>query len=175
MADGKRQRTMPTASAVTPLTLRTGAQMPAIGLGCWKIPKDATGDVVVKAIELGYRHLDCASDYGNEAEVGAGIARAIAQGLVTRDELWVTSKLWNTYHAEEHIDGCPNSNKKKKQDFMNQAHIHGTKKPTVPSGSTKGCNYSAAASPHSLGLRIAAHLCSSLLQMPTPCWQQPAD
>jgi len=52
---------------------------------------------------MGYRHLDCACDYGNEAEVGQGIRRAIDEGLVTREELWVTSKLWNTYHAREHV------------------------------------------------------------------------
>jgi len=53
---------------------------------------------------MGYRHLDCACDYGNEAEVGEGIRQAIAEGLVTREELWVTSKLWNTYHRSEHVE-----------------------------------------------------------------------
>ena len=50
------------------------------------------------------RHLDCACDYGNEVEVGLGIARAIDEGLVTREDLWITSKLWNTYHAPEHVE-----------------------------------------------------------------------
>lgn len=52
---------------------------------------------------MGYRHLDCACDYGNESEVGEGIRAAIDQGLVKREELWVTSKLWNTYHRAEHV------------------------------------------------------------------------
>ena len=56
----------------------------------------ACAATVTEAIRIGYRHLDCACDYGNEAEVGQGIAQAIAAGLVTREELWVTSKLWNT-------------------------------------------------------------------------------
>jgi D-xylose reductase len=86
------------------LTLRTGDQMPALGLGTWKIPRDVCADTVFDAIAAGYRHLDCACDYGNEAEVGQGIARAIAEGLVTREELWITSKLWNTYHRPEHVE-----------------------------------------------------------------------
>ena len=78
--------------------------MPAVGFGTWKVPRYATADAVLAAIRLGYRHLDCACDYGNEAEVGAGIQAAIAEGLGTRDELWITSKLWNTYHAREHVE-----------------------------------------------------------------------
>lgn len=102
-----------TAAAVGPgvahsgarvLRLRTGAMMPAVGLGVWKIPKDVCAEAVVSAIRQGYRHIDSACDYGNEVEVGEGIRRAIAEGIVTRDELWVTSKLWNTYHAKEHVE-----------------------------------------------------------------------
>ena len=85
------------------LTLRTGDQMPAVGLGMWKVPKPAAAELVQQAIRTGYRHLDCACDYGNEAEAGRGIRAALSSGLCTRDELWVTSKLWNTYHAPEHV------------------------------------------------------------------------
>ncbi len=55
------------------------------------------------AIGAGYRHLDCACDYGNERAVGAGIATALRDKLCRRDELWVTSKLWNTYHEPKHV------------------------------------------------------------------------
>lgn len=85
------------------LTLANGVQMPAVGLGVWKIVPENVGGVVHTAIELGYRHLDCACDYGNEQGVGDGIAAAIDSGLCTRRDLWVTSKLWNTYHAPEHV------------------------------------------------------------------------
>jgi len=86
------------------LVLRSGDSMPAIGAGMWKVPRDATAVVVVEAIRAGYRHLDCACDYGNEKEVGDGIKLAIEEGLVaSRQDLWVTSKLWNTYHAKEHV------------------------------------------------------------------------
>lgn len=77
--------------------------MPSVGLGLWKIPPEDTADAVVEAICRGYRHLDSAADYGNEKEVGDGIARALADGLCQRDELWVTSKLWNTFHRPEHV------------------------------------------------------------------------
>ena len=77
--------------------------MPAVGLGLWKIDSDAVAQAVYDAIKAGYRHLDSAADYGNEVQVGEGIARAIAEGLCRREELWVTSKLWNTYHREEHV------------------------------------------------------------------------
>jgi len=78
-------------------------QKPVIGLGLWKIPNSECADVVYNAIKSGYRHLDSACDYGNEIQVGEGIARAIDDGLCSREELWVTSKLWNTFHAKEHV------------------------------------------------------------------------
>jgi len=78
-------------------------QMPTVGLGVWKIDKDITAATVEAAIGLGYRAIDCACDYGNEVEVGQGIAAAIAAGVCTREELFITSKLWNTYHAAEHV------------------------------------------------------------------------
>ena len=87
----------------TSFTLRSGLRIPAIGLGLWKIPKESCADTVYTAIKLGYRHLDAACDYGNEKEVGQGIARALADKLCTREELHVTSKLWCTYHAPEHV------------------------------------------------------------------------
>ena len=77
--------------------------MPSVGFGLWKIAPDDCADAVFEAIKAGYRHLDSACDYGNEAAVGEGIARALKEGVCTREELWVTSKLWNTYHAPEHV------------------------------------------------------------------------
>ena len=71
---------------------------PAVGLGLWKIAKPVVADIVEEAVRIGYRHLDSACDYGNEAEAGDGIRRALSAGLCRRDELWVTSKLWNTFH-----------------------------------------------------------------------------
>lgn len=76
---------------------------PSIGLGLWKIPNEQCADVVYNAIKVGYRHLDSACDYGNEVEVGQGISRAIADGLCQREDLYIVSKLWNTYHSKEHV------------------------------------------------------------------------
>ncbi|MEG3767201.1 aldo/keto reductase [Alteromonas sp. 14N.309.X.WAT.G.H12] len=78
-------------------------KIPEVGFGFWKVDKDVCAETTYQAIKAGYRHLDCATDYGNEKEVGEGIKRAIDEGLCSREELWVTSKLWNTFHAPEHV------------------------------------------------------------------------
>ena len=79
--------------------------MPNIGLGVWKLPKEIAADTVYNAIkEANVRMLDCACDYGNEIEVGIGIKRAIDEGIVKREELFITSKLWNTYHEKQYVE-----------------------------------------------------------------------
>ena len=80
--------------------------MPGMGLGVWKIPPAATADAVYTALRLGWRALDCACDYGNEKEVGEGIARAIKDGLCTRADLFITSKLWCTFHEPARVEGA---------------------------------------------------------------------
>ena len=77
--------------------------MPYIGLGLWKADKSTLPDVVEQAIRIGYRHFDSASDYGNETQTGEGLQRAMKQGLVRREELFITTKLWNTYHGRAHV------------------------------------------------------------------------
>ena len=84
----------------------TGQIMPAVGLGLWKLDIDEVADTVYNAIKTGYRHLDNAADYGNEKQVGEGIARAIADGVCCREDLWITSKLWNTFHRQEHVQAA---------------------------------------------------------------------
>lgn len=85
------------------IELASGDQLPAVGLGVWKIDPSEVGAVVSTAIEFGYRHLDCACDYGNEEGVGDGIRDALESNYCSREDLWVTSKLWNTYHDPEHV------------------------------------------------------------------------
>ncbi|PCH33947.1 Aldo/keto reductase [Wolfiporia cocos MD-104 SS10] len=82
---------------------RTGAKMPLVGFGLWKVTKATCADTVYNAIKAGYRLLDGAGDYGNEKEAGEGLRRAIADGIVKREDVWVTSKLWNTFHKHEHV------------------------------------------------------------------------
>lgn len=76
-------------------TLNDGYDFPLLGLGTYKLEAADVEPVVRRAIELGYRHIDTASLYGNEVEVGKAIRDAIAAGDVTREELFVTTKLWN--------------------------------------------------------------------------------
>lgn len=85
------------------LPLTSGAKLPAMGLGVWKVPAERCAALIDEAISIGYRHFDCACDYGNEAEVGEGLQRAIQAHPIARDDLWVTSKLWNTYHRRQHV------------------------------------------------------------------------
>ncbi|SCU85699.1 LAME_0D02388g1_1 [Lachancea meyersii CBS 8951] len=83
--------------------LNNGLEMPLVGLGCWKIPNEVCASQVYEAIKLGYRLFDGAQDYGNEKEVGQGIRRAIDEGIVERKDLFVVSKLWNSYHDPKNV------------------------------------------------------------------------
>jgi 2,5-diketo-D-gluconate reductase A len=74
------------------LTLNTGDQIPQLGLGVFKVDDDVCEQIVLDALEVGYRHIDTAMIYRNEAAVG----RAIASSGIARDELFVTTKLWNS-------------------------------------------------------------------------------
>ncbi|UIZ92694.1 aldo/keto reductase [Corynebacterium sp. CNCTC7651] len=76
-------------------TLNDGYDFPLLGLGTYKLKPEETERIVRTAIELGYRHIDTASLYGNEVEVGKAVNAAIAAGDVTREELFITTKLWN--------------------------------------------------------------------------------
>jgi len=76
--------------------------MPLVGFGLWKVTKSSCADTVYHAIKTGYRLFDGAGDYGNEKEAGEGVRRALKDGIVKREELFITSKLWNTFHAHDH-------------------------------------------------------------------------
>ncbi|WP_413538191.1 aldo/keto reductase [Enterococcus malodoratus] len=76
------------------IKLNNGVEMPQLGFGVYQIPLAETAEAVYQAIQAGYRLIDTASVYGNEKETGEGIKRAIDEGLVTREELFVTSKLF---------------------------------------------------------------------------------
>lgn len=85
------------------IALANGDSLPALGLGTWRMEGPAAGPAVRRALELGYRHIDAASIYGNEADIGAALEQALADGVVRRDELWITSKLWNDCHEPEAV------------------------------------------------------------------------
>ena len=83
------------------ITLNNGVTMPQLGFGVYQIPLEETAEAVYQAIKAGYRLIDTASIYGNEKETGEGIKRAISEGLVTREELFVTSKLFILQASED--------------------------------------------------------------------------
>lgn len=84
------------------LTLNDGFQIPQLGYGVFKVPADDTERTVSEALQLGYRHIDTAAIYGNEAGVGA----AIAASGISRDELFITTKLWNDRHDGDEPDSA---------------------------------------------------------------------
>jgi D-xylose reductase len=109
----------------TTLELTGGDRLPVVGLGLWKVEKPAAPALVEEAARAGYRHFDCASDYGNEAEVGAGLRSVLASGVAKRDELWITSKLWNTNHAPQHVrQACDCSLHDLQLDYLDLYLIH---------------------------------------------------
>jgi len=77
--------------SVPNLTLNNGVEIPQLGFGVFKVPAGSTKDVVLRALETGYRHIDTAKLYGNEAAVGA----AVRESGLDRDSVFVTSKVWN--------------------------------------------------------------------------------
>lgn len=84
-------------------TLRDGTRMPAVGLGTWKAERGEVRAAVHVALQAGYRHIDCASVYQNEDEVGDALQYALSKGLVQRSELFICSKVWNNDHAPDKV------------------------------------------------------------------------
>lgn len=85
------------------ITFSNGDQLPIVGLGTWKSKPGEVFQAVLWAIEAGYRHIDCAAIYGNENEVGQALEKAFEEGLVTREEMFITSKLWNSNHRLDDV------------------------------------------------------------------------
>lgn len=85
------------------ITLNNDLKIPAIGLGTWKSAPGEVGKAVTEAIKAGYRHIDCAFIYRNEAEIGEALKKVLDQGIVKREELWITSKLWNNAHEKDRV------------------------------------------------------------------------
>lgn len=108
-------------------TLYTGAAMPAIGLGTFgsdRVSPSQVADAVKGAAAVGYRHFDCASVYGNEAEVGKSFEE-ILRGGIGREELWVTSKLWNDKHGDgDVIASCRKSLADLRLNYLDLYLVH---------------------------------------------------
>ena len=106
-------------------SLSNGDQMPLLGLGTWKSESRQVYTAVREAIKIGYRHIDCASVYGNEKEVGDAIRDAIQNHEVTRSELWITSKLWSNCHGKDRVEAALNQSiQNLGVDYLNLYLIH---------------------------------------------------
>jgi diketogulonate reductase-like aldo/keto reductase len=114
-------------STVPVKILPTGARMPAIGVGTFgsdRVTGEAVAAAVLDAAEVGYRHFDCASVYGNEHLIGRSL-REITRSAVRREDLWVTSKLWNDCHGEGDVwRSCERSLKDLQLDYLDLYLIH---------------------------------------------------
>lgn len=87
--------------------LSSGQKMPMVGLGTWKSAPGQVKQAVLTALDGGYRHIDCAAAYSNEQEVGEALALRIGPGkMLHREEIFVTSKLWNTKHEPEDVEAA---------------------------------------------------------------------
>ena len=84
-------------TAVPTITLNDGVEIPQLGFGVFQVPPEDTKKATLEALEVGYRHIDTAEMYGNEK----GVGEAVAESGIPRDEIFVTSKLNNTFHARD--------------------------------------------------------------------------
>lgn len=107
--------------------LSSGAEIPAIGLGTFSSERhsgEAVAEAVRGALDVGYRHIDCAAVYGNEHLIGP-VLRAARQNGLRREELWITSKLWNDKHGEKDvIPACEQSLRDLQLDYLDLYLVH---------------------------------------------------
>jgi len=107
--------------------LHTGARIPAIGLGTFgsdHASHEAVGEAVLYAASIGYRHFDCASVYGNEERIGQIFKELFQRGL-RREEVWITSKLWNDKHGENDvIPSCEKSLRDLQLEYLDLYLVH---------------------------------------------------
>jgi len=114
------------ASKVPYIALNTGDKIPVIGLGTFgsdNYTPETIAQAVKTAIKMGYRHIDCASVYGNEKEIGVILQEVFAEGIVKREDLWITSKVWNDKHKEV-VQSCKQSLADLRLDYLDLYLVH---------------------------------------------------
>eukprot|EP00897_Mesotaenium_endlicherianum_P010224 jgi/Mesen1/922/ME000117S00082 len=111
------------AAQVPSVELSSGHHMPIVGYGVWRAEAGSLVNLIKEAIRAGYRHFDCAADYGNEKEVGQALSEAINEGLVERKDLFITTKLWNSDHG--HVrEACEDSLRNLQIEYLDLYLIH---------------------------------------------------
>lgn len=107
------------------ITLNSGHTIPTLGIGTWKSDPEVLYNAIKHAITVGYRHIDCAWRYQNEEIVGNAINDCIKEGIVTREELFITSKLWNSSHHPDDVENALQESLKNLQlDYLDLYLIH---------------------------------------------------
>ena len=108
------------------ITLNNQHAIPNIGLGTWRLKKEKAYEVIKYAlVDVGYRHIDCASIYGNEPAIGDAFHRVFTSGKAKREDVFVTSKLWNTEHHPQNVEkACKQTLKDLQLDYLDLFLMH---------------------------------------------------
>lgn len=130
-------------SKVPSKELYTGARIPVLGLGTFgsdSVTHKEVASSAREALSLGYRHLDCASVYGNEVEIGEVLTDVFDSGVIKREDLWITSKVWNDKHGDgDVLLSCAQTLKDLRLDYLDLYLIHWP----FPNYHSPGCDIDA--------------------------------
>ena len=117
--------TGPRRAVTLMLPFRNGREVPCLGYGTYRLAPDAAADAVDYAIQCGFRHIDCAKVYGNQAAVGEGIRRAMKRLKLRREDLFSTGKLWPTdQHPDRVAKACQETLDELKTDYLDLFLVH---------------------------------------------------
>ncbi|CCO26644.1 hypothetical protein BN14_00673 [Rhizoctonia solani AG-1 IB] len=117
------------AAPIPKVKLNNGVEIPALGLGTWQSKPEEVTNAVYHALKSGYRHIDCAFAYGNEAQVGEGIKKS----GVARSEIFITTKVWSTYHRRVK-ESLEESLKNLGTDYIDRASAYALARSAQPQG-----------------------------------------